>query len=80
MNGDRVSSVTLSCADGGPATAVVGSYHLSSSAAVGTGLANYAIHYHDGALTVTSKSLNYSQRGLQGLRRGQAVRAGPGGV
>ena len=80
VNGDRVNSVTLASSDGGPATAVVGSYHLSSSAAVGTGLANYAIHYHDGALTVTSKSLNYSQRGLQGLRRGQAVRAGPGGV
>jgi len=51
--------VTLACPDGGPATAVVGgSYHIISSAAVGTGLVNYAINYHDGALTVTSKALN----------------------
>ena len=52
VNGDTVTSVTLACADGGPATAVVGSYHIISSAAVGTGLVNYAINYHDGALTV----------------------------
>jgi len=59
VNGDTVASVTLACPDGGPATAVVGSsYHIISSAAVGTGLVNYAINYHDGALTVTSKALN----------------------
>ena len=58
VNGDWVSSVTLASSDGGPATAVVGSYHLIASAAVGTGLANYAIHYHDGALTVTTRTLN----------------------
>jgi hypothetical protein len=58
VNGDWVSSVTLGSSDGGPATAIVGSYHLSASAAVGTGLTNYAIHYHDGTLTVDPKELN----------------------
>jgi len=58
VNGDTVTSVTLACPEGGPATAVVGSYHIISSAAVGTGLVNYAINYHDGALTVTTKALN----------------------
>jgi len=58
VNGDSVASVTLACPDGGPATAVVGSYHIISSAAVGTGLVNYAINYHDGALTVNPRALN----------------------
>ena len=59
VSGDTVTSVTLVCPDGGPATAVVGSsYHIISSAAVGTGLVNYAINYHDGALAVTTKALN----------------------
>ncbi|MEI6377692.1 MAG: MBG domain-containing protein, partial [bacterium] len=58
VNGDTVTSVTLTCADGGPATAVAGSYHIISSAAVGSGLANYSISYHDGELTVTTKALN----------------------
>ena len=52
VNGDTVTSVMLACADGGPATAIVGSYHIISSAAVGTRLVNYAINYHDGTLTV----------------------------
>ena len=52
VNGDTVTSVTLGCADGGPATAAVGSYNIIPSAAVGTGLINYAINYHDGTLRV----------------------------
>jgi hypothetical protein len=53
VNGDTVTSVTLACADGGPATAVVGSYNIIPSAALGSGLNNYNISYHDGTLTVT---------------------------
>jgi hypothetical protein len=63
VNGDRVSSVTLACLDGGPASAVVGSYHIISSATVGTGLANYAIYYYDGVLTVNPKALNITANG-----------------
>ena len=63
VNGDSVTNVTLACLDGGPATAVVGSYHLSASAAVGMGLDNYAIHYHDGVLTVNPKALNLTANG-----------------
>ena len=54
VNGDTVTSVTLACADGGPASAIVGSYHIIASAAVGSGLGNYSISYHDGTLTVTA--------------------------
>ena len=52
VNGDTVASVTLACPDGGPASALVGSYHIIASAAVGSGLGNYSISYHDGVLTV----------------------------
>jgi len=52
VNGDTVASVMLACPDGGPASALVGSYHIIASAAVGSGLGNYSISYHDGVLTV----------------------------
>ena len=52
VNGDTVASVTLACPDGGPVSALVGSYHIIASAAVGSGLGNYSISYHDGVLTV----------------------------
>ena len=58
VSGDDVTSVTLACADGGPATAVVGSYAIIPSAAVGTGLDNYIISYHAGVLTVGALGLN----------------------
>ena len=58
VSGDDVTSVTLACADGGPATAVVGSYAIIPSAAVGIGLENYIIRYHAGALTVGVRGLN----------------------
>src|SRR5438552_9675072 len=59
VNGDSVSSVTLTSA-GAAATATVAgsSYAVTASAAVGTGLANYTITYHDGHLTVNPKGLD----------------------
>ncbi len=51
VNGDTVTSVTLTCA-GAAAAAAVGSYPIVPSAAVCTGLGNYAISYHNGSLTV----------------------------
>ena len=49
------TSVTLT-STGAPATATVAGspYAITASAAVGTGLANYAITYVDGSLTVTA--------------------------
>ena len=52
VSGDSVSSVTLACPDGWPASAAVGSYHIIASVAVGVGLGNYSITYHDGMLAV----------------------------
>src|SRR5205814_3284206 len=56
-NGDTVTSVSLTSA-GAPPTATVGSYHIVASAAVGSGLGNYSIVYHDGTLTVDAITLN----------------------
>ena len=57
MNGDTVTSVSLSSA-GAAATAAVGSYNIVPSAAVGSGLSNYTINYLNGALTVGPKVLD----------------------
>ncbi len=59
LNGDQVSSVQLSSA-GNAATAGIGSYSISASGAVGTGLSNYTITYGDGTLTVDRASLTVS--------------------
>jgi hypothetical protein len=48
---DSVTSVTLTSA-GTPAAALGGSYPIIASAAVGSGLSNYAIAYVNGTLTV----------------------------
>jgi FtsP/CotA-like multicopper oxidase with cupredoxin domain len=56
LAGDTVTSVTLTSA-GAAATAAVGSYPIVPSAAVGTGLANYAISYVNGTLTVNPAAL-----------------------
>jgi hypothetical protein len=56
VNGDTVTSVTLS-SSGAAATATVGSYPITPSAAVGTGLSNYTISYVNGTLAVTPKAL-----------------------
>ncbi len=56
VNGDAVTSATITSA-GAPAAAVVGAYPIVISAAVGTGLANYAISYVAGTLTVSPHAL-----------------------
>ncbi len=58
LGADAVDSVTLTSA-GAPATATVAlsPYAITASAAVGTGLANYAITYVDGTLTVNPADL-----------------------
>ena len=69
VSGDSVTSVSLS-STGAPGTATVGGYPIVASAAVGTGLSNYNITYHDGTLTVNqatatvtadNKSKSYGQ-------------------
>src|SRR5205823_3833997 len=58
VNGDSVTSVTLT-STGASATATVGGspYAIGASNAMGTGLGNYIISYHDGSLTVTKAHL-----------------------
>ncbi|WP_431859162.1 GLUG motif-containing protein [Azospirillum sp.] len=55
-NSDSVTGVTLS-GTGTEATAGVGSYAITASNAVGSGLSNYAITYAEGRLTVTPAAL-----------------------
>ncbi|EMS81614.1 two-partner secretion domain-containing protein [Desulfotignum phosphitoxidans] len=57
ISGDTVTGVTLD-STGTPVTADVGSYPINASAALGTGLTNYAIAYHTGTLAVGQKALN----------------------
>src|SRR5205085_1103260 len=61
LNADTVTSVSLSSA-GSPITASVGSYPIVASAAVGTGLDNYTITYHDGSLTVGQAALSITAK------------------
>ena len=60
VTGDSVTSVTLTSA-GAAATATFTSpgpdYNIVPSAAVGTGLDNYTIHYHYGTLHVNQAAL-----------------------
>ena len=56
LNGDVVTSVTLTSA-GAAAAAAVGTYPIVPSAAVGTGLGNYTITYTNGTLTVIPAAL-----------------------
>jgi hypothetical protein len=51
LNSDAVSSVTLVSA-GASSSAAAGSYAITASNATGTGLANYAITYATGTLTI----------------------------
>jgi MBG domain (YGX type)/Right handed beta helix region len=60
FTGDSVNSVTLTSA-GAAATAAVGTYPVTPSNAVGTGLGNYMISYANGTMTVTA--LNWSTNG-----------------
>jgi hypothetical protein len=58
VNSDSVSSVTLTSSGAAATATVAGSpYSIVASAASGTGLGNYSITYHDGALTVNAKAL-----------------------
>ncbi|PYJ05480.1 MAG: hypothetical protein DME95_03925, partial [Verrucomicrobia bacterium] len=59
LNGDSVTSVTLT-STGAAATATVGGspYVIVASNATGTGLGNYIISYHDGSLTVEARGLD----------------------
>ena len=59
MNADTVTGVTLT-SDGAPAASAVGSCAIVPSAAVGTGLTNYAITYVNGALTINKATLTVS--------------------
>gem|GEM_PF-1699112 len=56
VNGNTVTSVTLT-SDGAAATAIVGTYDITATAAQGTGLSNYTISYVKGTLTVSPKAL-----------------------
>ena len=53
FNGDSVSAVTLASA-GAAATAGAGTYAITASNALGSGLSNYVIAYVGGTLTVTA--------------------------
>ena len=58
INGDAVTSVTLTSTGSAATATVAGSpYPIVASAAVGTGLSNYTISYVNGSLTVTQKVL-----------------------
>ena len=56
VNTDNVTGVALA-SPGADVSAPVGSYAITASAAVGTGLANYSITYLTGSLTVTPRDL-----------------------
>src|SRR6185312_617143 len=61
VNGNTVTSVTLTSAGAAATATVSGSpYAITPGAAVGTGLGNYAISYHDAAagLTVHARVLD----------------------
>ncbi len=58
INGDTVSSVTLTSAGAAATATVAGSpYDIVASSAVGTGLGNYTITYQAGKLSVDPKAL-----------------------
>src|SRR5207253_959524 len=59
VNGDSVTSVSLTSAGTAANASVAGSpFAIIPSLATGTGLDNYAITYLNGSLTVTAKTLD----------------------
>jgi hypothetical protein len=56
VNGNKITGVTETSA-GAASTTNVGSYPITISNAVGTGLSNYNINYVDGTMTVTPATL-----------------------
>ena len=58
-NSDSVTSVTLTSAGAAMTAIVAGSpYTITPSAAIGSGVGNYTIAYHDGSLTVNAIALD----------------------
>ena len=73
VNSDTVTSVTLTSSGAAATATVVGSpYDIVPSAAVGTGLSNYAISYVNGALTVNPAALSVTANSTSKLY-GQTV-------
>ena len=65
VNGDAVTSVTLTSTGAAAAATVAGSpYPIVASAAVGTGLSNYTIGYVDGSLTVNPLTLTITANSM----------------
>ena len=69
VNGDTVTSVTLTSTGSAATATVAGSpYPIVPSAAVGTGLGNYTISYVNGTLTVNTAALtDHGQQHQQDL-------------
>src|SRR5581483_4397736 len=74
VSGDTVTGVTETSA-GAPVAAPVGGYDIVASAATGTGVANYRIHYVSGELTVTPATPVVSVSAAGGLYRGSPLPA-----
>ncbi len=63
VNGDAVTGVTLTSAGAAATALVAGSpFAVAPSAAAGTGLANYAVGYVDGKLTVNARALTITAK------------------
>ena len=71
-NSDTVTSVTET-STGSAATAAAGTYNIVPTAAVGTGLSNYAITYVDGQLTVSKASPAFSSLSSPGIAHGPTI-------
>jgi hypothetical protein len=71
VNGNTVTSVTLT-STGAAAAAEDGSYAIVPSAAVGTGLSNYAITYVPGTLTVLEPPIVATNTPLAAFNEGDA--------
>jgi hypothetical protein len=69
FNGDTLTSVTLT-STGATAAAEDGSYAIVPSAAVGTGLSNYAITYVPGTLTVLEPAITVTATSLTAINEG----------
>ena len=76
VNGDTVTSVTLTSAGAAAPVPVAGSpYAIVASAAVGTGLSNYTISYDNGSLTVNTAPLTITPTAGQSKGYGAALPA-----
>jgi hypothetical protein len=71
VNGDKVTGVTLASA-GAAAAAEDGSYAITPSAGVGTGLSNYNITYVPGTLTVLEPAIIVTATPVSAINEGDA--------